>query len=840
MKLIFCGGADEIGASCILLEIAGKRILLDCGMRMKGDSLPDLQTIKQHGELDAIILSHAHMDHSGSLPVICSEFSSAKIYMTAPSQALIKVLLFDSIKIMNNDGEIPKFSKKHVEHLLENIIPVSFNDQLSLFDDNDLQITFYPAGHILGASSIYFESNEGTLFYSGDISSSDQRTINGLSIPKLRPDICILESTYGNRLHSNRKIEETKLIEMVAQTLKSEGRVLIPAFAVGRAQEVILTLRSAINRGQLPDIKIYIDGMVKNVCRIYAGFPNYLRETLAKRIWQNRDVFFCDNVIAVETKEQREKLLNDTSPYCVISSSGMLSGGPSTLYAERFSEDSNAFIGITGYQDEESPGRKLQELFTNSEKEKIWKINNKNVHFKCGLGTYSLSAHSDKSELLNLIEHLNPKEVFLVHGDHNAINALGRDMQLKSKCYVYAPVNGSDYHFEKKYGKRRIRKLPGSLKNSRLPNDNDMQGLSEYLLSKKDQPPWTAIELLRIWGIINTISPEIETQTIAMLSKSEWFEYDRKRLFLFYPIVPDKQSELQIPERMEMNQMLALIVEIFPPDSGLYKKGYRIEEGIALLSFRFPVVAKKKYKNEFIQFETDTGWKVELNKQPDTSFIKILLENLMENNKNLIGKTAYHLDKNQIVVSLSHTINNADKIIEDFNLKTGMELLLTVQGNNVITTKNSNNNSYPGGEPVNCPKPYNRDDAVEMVRSIFEPSEVKIYKYSIKSDPIGSYIELQFLSSEIGKRFQKWINDLKEVTGWRIVYSMNPRQQELIDIAKHIFLDKSIPILKGPSIHSQQCKVIVKIAVPEEENSLESLKAEFIKTTGYKLEIQHM
>ncbi|NQZ57250.1 MAG: MBL fold metallo-hydrolase, partial [Lentisphaeraceae bacterium] len=201
MKLFFCGGAGEVGASCILLELCGKRILLDCGMRMKGDALPDLLTVQENGGVDAIVLSHAHMDHSGNLPLISREYPQAKIYMTPPTQDLIRLLLYDGLKIMEQEAEIPVFDKKHVEFMLAQVTAFGYMTPWTLFEDEEIQLTFYPAGHILGAASVHINSPQGSLLYSGDISVTPQRSVGACYLEKLRPAALILESTYGNRLH---------------------------------------------------------------------------------------------------------------------------------------------------------------------------------------------------------------------------------------------------------------------------------------------------------------------------------------------------------------------------------------------------------------------------------------------------------------------------------------------------------------------------------------------------------------------------------------------------------------------------------------------------------------
>ena len=209
MKLIYLGGAREVGASSILLEIDNYKILLDSGIRQKSnkDKLPDFNSIQEIGGIDAILISHAHMDHIGSLPIISSEYPSAKIYMNKMTMELAHVLLSDSLKIMNyQEGEIPLYDENKVELMFNRIELVPYQKEISL--TNTIKVTFYMAGHIAGASAIYIKGKEGSIFYTGDFSITKALTVSGMSIPKLRPDVIISEATYGDRLHANREAED--------------------------------------------------------------------------------------------------------------------------------------------------------------------------------------------------------------------------------------------------------------------------------------------------------------------------------------------------------------------------------------------------------------------------------------------------------------------------------------------------------------------------------------------------------------------------------------------------------------------------------------------------------
>ena len=277
MNITFLGGGDEIGASSAIVEIGGARVLVDCGIRMSGDHrLPDLAALKgeHYRHLDAVLLTHAHMDHSGALPVLHQHFPHVPVYATAATRGLVEVLLRDSLNIMRvkaeSENELPLYSANAVQSLLESLNPVPLGSPLSI-GNTGVTATWFPAGHILGAASIGIEGVEQgrtiRVLFSGDIAVGDQLTVPGMLAPKgFRPDVLIIESTYGDRLHSPRELEEQRLLELVSGVIERKGKLLIPAFAVGRAQEVLLMLLKQFRAKRLASFPVYVDGMVRSVC----------------------------------------------------------------------------------------------------------------------------------------------------------------------------------------------------------------------------------------------------------------------------------------------------------------------------------------------------------------------------------------------------------------------------------------------------------------------------------------------------------------------------------------------------------------------------------------------
>ncbi|MBI5928412.1 MAG: MBL fold metallo-hydrolase [Chloroflexi bacterium] len=449
MKLTFLGGADEVGASSTLIEISGKRLLVDAGIRIssrstrgiESDQLPDLRQISEVGGPDYLLVTHAHTDHTGALPLILEQYPHVPVIATAPTLALVRVLQADAQMIMKNrheeEGELPLFDEIAVQRLLDAFQLVEFRQPVRLGDG--LQVTYHPAGHILGAATLVIESDEGILTMSGDLSMTSQRAVVKADLPRIKSDFLVLESTYGGKLHANRLAEEKRLIETLKGVIERGGKAIIPAFALGRAQEVLQIL---LNFRDEIDAPVWADGMVRSVCRSYNQFRDLLPEKTVKLAGED-DLFFRKNIKAVQSPVQREEIARSEGPAIIVASSGMLTGGPSAAFVRWLADDERNAIFLTGYQDEESPGRFVQRMVKERQegKEVTLRIDNTTVTLRCEIGTYSLSAHADDQELVNIADSLGAEHVALVHGDPGARSTLAAHLRERGK-HVHMPVSG--------------------------------------------------------------------------------------------------------------------------------------------------------------------------------------------------------------------------------------------------------------------------------------------------------------------------------------------------------------------------------------------------------------
>jgi len=831
MNIAFCGGAREVGASCIFVKIDGRNIVLDCGMRMNAskDQLPDLRMIQENGGVDAIFLTHAHMDHSGSLPVISREYPNARIYMTHVTKDLIKVLLYDSLKIMEfRESEIPTFAEVHVKNMLDRILCFSPGYTFRPFgsDLNDLTVTFYNAGHVAGSAGIYVSGQEGSLFYSGDFSITPQRTVEGASIPRLRPDIAIFESTYGDRLHAGRENEESRLVSKVKEVIQSGHKVLIPAFALGRAQEVILILKKAINRGELPAFKIYIDGMVKDICRIYNLNPNYLRSQLAKKAFKSDELFYDDNVIAVTGKQpQREAIINSIDPCCIISSSGMLTGGPSQWYAEKLASDEGSFIAVTGYQDEEAPGRQLLDIMDTPEgKDRILKFGERSIPLKSGIGKYGLSAHADKTEIISLVHALGARDVFFVHGDNEVISSLASEVQKEYRGRIHAPGNGDELDMEVRKPRKQLEKTAlATQNNSEKISENVLKEVWELVLKNYGTDrAFTLEEILFIWNG-KKLQDEDELKDLANLIHTfGYFQGEARRPFIYHAMSMEEFSDLEKTKSgaMEVNAMLALAENWFPPEAGLYKKGAKIEEKIVLLNFNFPQVAVEKYEEKIENFERETGWKAQVNNDCNLSAVQNLVTQLLSsytinvsgtNNNNtghtfnitIAGGISYFRNENLVKLNVSGSIidNEKKRIEKEFEEKAGIKLELVSPGKHQEAKK----------APVKkLDYQMEQNQALSLIGDVFADKEDKLYKKSLKQIDGDPCIELSFISPTIGNKYQGIIDELESRTRWSIKVNPTPNQNEILNFGIRLLQEHGVLLKKNLAYLPKEMIVMIQ------------------------------
>lgn len=431
------GAARGIGASCFQVEIGPYEIVMDCGTRPKGyDPLPALDYLKNP---DLLLITHAHQDHLGAVPVFHNRFPATRMICTPGTREIAHVMLRDCLKVQQLSEDSPElFDEADLERTLFCLETQPIGNDFEPLPG--LKVRFINAGHIVGAACIYLRYGERSLLYTGDYNTTSSRTTEGLKLADLpAADILITESTYGADTHPNRKSQETALLEAIADIVSKGGNVLIPAFALGRAQEIILAIRTSALFHKL-QIPIYVDGLVRAITDVFRDNLPLLPQSVRNFAQQKQEPFFdpaCPSPV-IPIASPKERPLAMAKPSVIIASSGMLTGGPSIYYATNLLERENAAIFISGYTDEESPGRLLQNLSTGDTIE----LEGKPLTVRAQIRRFNLSAHADKVGLTQVIHRVNPKHLILIHGSQDALHELARAGELQQKYYIHIPCVG--------------------------------------------------------------------------------------------------------------------------------------------------------------------------------------------------------------------------------------------------------------------------------------------------------------------------------------------------------------------------------------------------------------
>jgi Cft2 family RNA processing exonuclease len=826
MQLTFLGGADEVGASSTLVEIAGKRILVDAGIRIsprtsrgiQNDQLPDLRAITDAGGIDVILVTHAHTDHTGALPLVMEQYPHVPVFATRPTQVLTRILQADAQNIMRSrqehEGELPIFDEIASQRLMDAFQTVEFRQPLRLGEG--LQVTYHPAGHIAGAAMLVFESGEGTLVISGDVSLNNQRAVVSASLPNIKADALVLESTYGGRLHANRDAEEKRLIGALKAITDNGGKVLIPAFALGRSQEIlqiILAYRDVL------DVPVYVDGMVRSVCLGYNTFPDLLPKHTVRSAGQN-DLFFRDKVYPVTSNAMREQIINSPEPCVIVSSSGMLTGGASVGYALALAPHPENAIFLTGYQDEEAPGRRLQDLLRARQlgdemgRPATLKIDNKTVTVRCWVDTYSLSAHADEMELVSMADSFDPDFIFLVHGDHNARNSVASALRQRGRRTL-TPKIGQTHILD-------MPKRPWGLAAVQTGHQTipfHAQTLWEALKTQAGNF-YSARELAQMWWGDSSRAREV----ISALKDDAYFAQDwRKR----------DQFQVRTPAQIQRVQRQKAIMRLYPDLLGsfvaLRDSNDRLRFGVVMAttatSFEAEVANTKgrNYPADALlwvfgawrSYPEGTGLKGQINALtqkarlysdqllPFTKRQKLVADRVgVIPDELLPSQLPADLTRLEALVALVIALANDGAVLQDDGLlpKRAQE-----------------------GEPLE------QNQAREVAFALFADS-ARLRKVGIDVHRRRLLLSFDF-PEYVQRNYADVLEALEEQTGWNVQLNATVSQQALND-ALNTLLPPTATITKKPSFYMERREVGIGLTGVDD---LTALLDDYLDLTGYRL-----
>jgi len=409
------GGSNEVGRSSFLIDF-GEKLVLDRGVKLTPDGSEYPLPVEVN--LDAVIISHAHLDHSGALPGLFVN-SNVLSYMTAPTLELSKILWFDSLKIAGLEGIDISFSREEIDDAEKFTFPVYYKRVLHITKNCSMQ--FFDAGHILGSAMPMLSIGEKSLLYTGDFKVEETRLFKGADLNVGKLDYLVMESTYGDRNHPPRKECEKMFVEEVQETLDRGGTALVPGFAVGRSQELIDILH-----GHKINAPIYLDGMGQKVSRATLKFPKYLKNA---RFLQKA----LENTVWVKNNADRKKALKQ--PSVIVTTAGMLQGGPALNYLKGIYKDERSNVFLTGFQVEGTPGRLLMETNKIEIDGKVYEVRGK-------VEKFDFSAHASQQEMLKAVAKWQPEKILLVHGDKEIIKIFKQKIHEETGIEVLVPEAG--------------------------------------------------------------------------------------------------------------------------------------------------------------------------------------------------------------------------------------------------------------------------------------------------------------------------------------------------------------------------------------------------------------
>jgi len=407
MRITFFGGAQEVGRACMLLEEGKRNLMLDCGIKLGERTEYPVLDDSELKRINSITVSHAHLDHSGYLPHVYSKKARPRIFLTKPTRDLMGILLSDYCRIRNLRGEQQMFSIRDVDRVMKDAVITEYNTPIKA----DFTTTFFPAGHIMGSAITAIEEGGQRIVYSGDICMRKTRVLDACE-RNMHARTLIVESTYGKKgeILPSYKDSYQKMVKIINETLDKGGHVIIPSFAVGRAQEVLLALDDYMRSGALRQSRIYIEGMIGKAMKIYRHNAIYANDDIKKRILMSEDDPFKSPNFHMSRSKTREDVLKE--PAIIVTTSGMLTGGPVMFYLEKLGNDPKNTIIFVGYQAAGTPGKKV------IEGQRRIRIGNKEIELRLRVESIKVSGHADFNELLQFIKSFKGLEkVFLMHGE---------------------------------------------------------------------------------------------------------------------------------------------------------------------------------------------------------------------------------------------------------------------------------------------------------------------------------------------------------------------------------------------------------------------------------------
>ncbi|KAL4498516.1 hypothetical protein ABPG72_019634 [Tetrahymena utriculariae] len=560
------GAGQDVGRSCILIKIYDKIIMLDCGLHMGVNDLtryPDFEKIKQIWNIpekrkwdqiiDLVLISHFHLDHIGALPYFTEIYNyDGPIYMTSPTKALLPYMCEDFRKVITEsqkkeftDDSIPQtpaqkiindsrypliYTQENIQRCFQKAKTIQL---LETIDANGIKIKPYYAGHVLGACMFMIEYRNVKVVYTGDFHSNADRHLGAAWIEKVKPDLLISECTYGTIIRDSKRAREKNFLKQIQETIDQGGKVLIPVFALGRAQELCILLETYWQRTQSQVPVYFAAGMIEKANFYYKLFVNWTNEKI-------KSSYLTDNMFDFKyIKPFSRSLIKTNGPMVLFATPGMLHAGLSMQVFKEWCFDEKNTLIIPGYCVAGTLGNKLLSGCKQVILDK--KIYDVNMQVK----NMSFSAHADAKGILGLIKHCEPKNVMLVHGDVTRMMPLAETIRDQFEIQVFTPANFELNKIplmnEDNYQIKITEDLKREIEEQKM---NEINGLIFYNQDKQYQ---ILRDLEEFQQLLNQLSDEYDAY---------WHRFETGYLIKINLSVKNKCSDAQKPDQIDKNKLI--------------------------------------------------------------------------------------------------------------------------------------------------------------------------------------------------------------------------------------------------------------------------------------------
>jgi KH/beta-lactamase-domain protein len=447
IRITFLGAGRQVGRSCLLLQTPESRVLMDCGIDMASDSeafpyldAPELKI----DELDAVIITHSHLDHSGLLPYLFKFGYKGPVYCTAPTRDVMALLQLDYVKIQRNEGKEPLYTSEEVKEMVKHTICLDWGEVSDITPD--VRLTLYNSGHILGSSMAHLHVGNGlhNILYSGDVKYGKTNLLDPADTKFPRLETMIIEATYGGKdnVMPPRKEADELVKALIKRTFGRNGKILIPVLGSGRAQQIMILIEELVKNKEIDEVPVYIDGMCWDITAIHTAYPEFLNSKIKKSIFHKEDNPFLNPIFRrVGSQKERKQVIEEKGSCIILATSGMLVGGPSVEYFRALAEDKRNTLLFSCYQGAGSLGKRVRD----GEREAIFRFGTKQEMIKVNfeVETLEITDHSDRKELMNYVRNVDPKprKVIVQHGENSRCLDLASSVHKANRIETNAPRN---------------------------------------------------------------------------------------------------------------------------------------------------------------------------------------------------------------------------------------------------------------------------------------------------------------------------------------------------------------------------------------------------------------